>query len=101
MYEFFVNILIMKIDRQKRGVMNEKSLVNEVCDELGITQKELADKIGANSGTVKNWSSKNEVPLWAKKSIELLIENHHKDKFIDNFKEMLSFLQNEPRKLIM
>jgi DNA-binding XRE family transcriptional regulator len=47
--------------------MGGKELIDKVCNELNITQKELAEEIGANSGTVKNWKIKDEVPLWAKK----------------------------------
>ena len=54
--------------------MNKDNIVKNVCNDLSITQKELAELIGANEGTVRNWSSSNELPLWAKKSIEMLRE---------------------------
>jgi len=54
---------------------NERpSIVKDVCKELGITQKELADRIGVAEQTVRGWSSGKEIPDWALKSFEMLIE---------------------------
>ena len=41
------------------------NIVKQTCEELELTQKELAEKIGASEGTVRNWSSSNELPKWA------------------------------------
>jgi DNA-binding XRE family transcriptional regulator len=34
----------------------EENLVKKTCQELGITQKELAEKIGVNPRTVSVWN---------------------------------------------
>jgi transcriptional regulator with XRE-family HTH domain len=34
----------------------EENLVKKTCKELGITQKELAEKIGVSQQTITNWS---------------------------------------------
>ncbi len=73
--------------------MSDKNIVKEVCRELGITQKELAEKIGAAEATVRNWSAGKEVPTWAKKSIELLTENYKNKKIITTFKELQKLLK--------
>jgi DNA-binding XRE family transcriptional regulator len=80
--------------------MGGKELIDKVCNELNIKQKELAELIGANSGTVKNWKVKNEVPDWAEKSINLLIKNHKKDQIILNFEEVVSFLGAKHKDII-
>ncbi|EJF07625.1 putative transcriptional regulator [Thiovulum sp. ES] len=36
----------------------EENLVKKTCRELGITQKELAEKIGVNPKTISNWQTK-------------------------------------------
>ncbi len=36
---------------------SEKNLVKKTCRELGITQKELAERIGVSRQTVSDWSS--------------------------------------------
>jgi transcriptional regulator with XRE-family HTH domain len=38
-------------------VESEKNLVKKTCRELGITQKELAERIGVSRQTVSDWSS--------------------------------------------
>jgi transcriptional regulator with XRE-family HTH domain len=35
----------------------ETNLVKKTCQELGITQKELADKVGVSRQTISDWSS--------------------------------------------
>lgn len=52
----------------------EQNKVKEICKELGITQKELADIIGVNKDTVGNWSrGAIDTPKIAIKTFELLI----------------------------
>lgn len=58
------------------NTQNEQNLVKEVCSVLGITQKELADIIGIDDGTVRKWASgATKTPLWAENFIQILIEN--------------------------
>ncbi len=48
--------------------------VKNVCKQLGITQKELAERIGVNKDTVGNWArGAIGTPKWAIKLLELLI----------------------------
>jgi len=56
-------------------------IVKDVCKELGITQKELADKIGVNVSTVTTWTkAKTDIPPMALKCLELLrIEKKYND----------------------
>jgi len=53
--------------------MNE-NIVKKVCKELGITQKELAERMGVNDVTIRNWSSKGNIPEWGMKFMTLLSE---------------------------
>ena len=58
-----------------------ENIVKKVCKELGITQKELAEKMGVSEGTMRNWSSQNNPPEWAVKFMNLLLEYEEvKDK---------------------
>jgi DNA-binding XRE family transcriptional regulator len=69
--------------------MSEKqNIVKETAKELGMTQKELAEAIGAAEATVRNWSSGKEIPLWAIKSMELLRENNTNKEVIDTLKKL-------------
>jgi DNA-binding XRE family transcriptional regulator len=53
----------------------EENLVKKTCRELGITQKELAEKIGLSKQTVYDWSSeKTPIPNWGFNFMKLLKE---------------------------
>lgn len=56
-------------------MQDEENIIKKVCSELGITQKELAEKLGSHLTTVQKWIASNELPSMAQKSIELLQEN--------------------------
>ena len=68
----------------------QTNIVKRACKELGITQKELAEKLGASEGTVRNWSSSNELPQWAINFIEVLKENQKNKEIADTFKRLIS-----------
>jgi len=65
--------------------MAEENIVKQVCKELGITQKELAEKLGVHLTTVQKWAGTDEIPNNAKKSIELLMENYQLKKRLNKF----------------
>jgi len=71
----------------------DENIVKATCRELGVTQKELAESIGASEGTVRNWSSSNELPLWATKSIELLIENRNNREIAETIKKLITLVK--------
>ena len=53
--------------------MEKENIVKKTCKELGITQKELAERMGVAENTVGNWSRNIvEVPQYAIKMFELL-----------------------------
>jgi transcriptional regulator with XRE-family HTH domain len=59
----------------------EENLVKKTCKELGITQKELAERIGVTEKTVSSWArNKVELPKNFPRLIELLkIELSYKE----------------------
>ena len=73
--------------------MNKENIVKKVCKELGITQKELAEKIGVNDVTVRNWSSKNNPPEWAIKFMNLLLEYEKVKEKADKAKQIVKLLE--------
>lgn len=72
--------------------MSENNIVKRVCKELGVTQKELAEKIGVHEGTVRKWSSGETTPDWAAKFLDLIIENEKNKEIVLKFKEVLNLL---------
>jgi transcriptional regulator with XRE-family HTH domain len=71
-----------------RSEQKEDNLVKKTCKELGITQKELAEKIGISDRTVSNWAN-NRVEL--PKNFNRLIELIKTEK---NFKQIVSALKD-------
>lgn len=63
--------------------MNSENIVKRTCKELGITQKELAERMGVNDGTPAQWSSKGDIPETAKKFMLTLVENKHLKEKLD------------------
>lgn len=51
----------------------EQNIVKKVCAELGITQKELAEKFGISTSAISQWNE--DIPKTAQVALELLIEN--------------------------
>lgn len=67
--------------------LGEPNIVKVTCKELGITQKELADKLGIDDGTVRKWSSEpTKTPLWAQNFMSLILEHDKNIKAISAFK---------------
>jgi DNA-binding XRE family transcriptional regulator len=51
----------------------EENLVKKTCKELGINQKQLAEKIGVSRQTIYDWSSgKTPIPNWGHNFMLLL-----------------------------
>lgn len=71
---------------------SEINLVKQTCKELGVTQKELAERIGVSDGTVRNWSSKGDIPLNILNHFKLLVEHHNEVRFKNKFKELITLL---------
>lgn len=73
--------------------MEEQNIVKKVCAELGITQKELAEKLATSKATVERWSSTGEIPESSKKYLEILLENEELKKENQEIKKALSILK--------
>ncbi|MFV0481283.1 MAG: helix-turn-helix domain-containing protein [Campylobacteraceae bacterium] len=78
--------------------MSEKeNIVKLTCKELGITQKELAERIGVAEITISQWSrGVNKIPEWAITIFGLLSElkeYKNKDKAIQEAIKLLQTTQ--------
>lgn len=58
--------------------LGEPNIVKLTCKELGITQKELADKFGISTSAISQWGT--DIPKTAQVALELMIENHQLKK---------------------
>ncbi len=69
--------IIAWIDKYKEShsVSTGENIVKKVCTELEITQKELAEELGVDDGTVRKWSSAGKAPDMAERFMICLLEN--------------------------
>jgi len=70
----------------------KSNVVKEVCLELGITQKTLANILEIPEGTISSWAVKNEIPRLGKKAIEFYILNTKNQQIIDSYKNFVRLL---------
>jgi DNA-binding helix-turn-helix protein len=69
--------------------MSKKDLLhNIVCEKLGITRQELADKLGLSISTINSWSDEKRISKSAKLVMELMLENKELDDTIDKIKDV-------------
>jgi len=81
----------------EEGKMNSENtnIVKKVCKELGLTYRELGEKIGYGEGAIRNSATK-EVSEQMHKAIELYLETIELKKQL----ESTNFLKNALKDLI-
>ena len=59
----------------------DENIVKRTCKELGVNQKELAEKLEVSPASVSDWA-KGEIPKMTKLALELLCKNReYEEKF--------------------
>jgi predicted transcriptional regulator len=81
------------MDKMENQSQPEENLVKKTCRELGITQKELAERLGVNDGTPAQWNIKGNIPKWGEHFMNLMIENHHNKLIANSFKNLVVLSQ--------
>ena len=79
-----------KVKKQSKQKTN---IVKEICKQLSITQKQLAEVLEVPEGTVSSWAVKNEIPRLGKKAIEFYMQNQKNQKIVDSYKNFINLLQ--------
>ncbi|MFX4252026.1 helix-turn-helix domain-containing protein [Aliarcobacter butzleri] len=83
------------IERKKYSYStNNENIVKRVCAELGITQKELAEKLGIKEQSLRNMTSSNKITEQVEKTINLLIENNELKKQLTDYNILKEVLKN-------
>ena len=80
---------IKKIKKTKKSKTN---VVKEICKELNITQKNLAEILEVPEGTVSSWAVKNEIPRLGKKAIEFYMQSTKNQKIVDSYRSFMQLL---------
>jgi transcriptional regulator with XRE-family HTH domain len=71
----------------------EKNIVKQVCKELGLTYKQLGEKIGVKEGTLNKIASTGEISEQIQKAIELYLKTLELEKELNDFKEFKKFIR--------
>jgi len=77
----------------KKTKKAKSNVVKDVCKELNITQKNLAEILEVPEGTVSSWAVKNEIPRLGKKAIEFYILNVKNQKIVDSYRSFKELLE--------
>ena|GEM_PF-1115732 len=73
---------------------SEENLVKKTCKELGITQKELAERIGVTPQALSRWSRGSTIPKNIEVLLETMMELYQFKKAIPQLKEIKTTLDN-------
>ena len=77
----------------KKTKKKKTNVVKEICKELSITQKNLAEILEVPEGTVSSWAVKNEIPRLGKKAIEFYMLNVKNQKIVDSYRSFKQLLE--------
>ncbi|HEC1545085.1 TPA: transcriptional regulator, partial [Campylobacter upsaliensis] len=69
-------------------------MFKEVCNTLGMSRAELAEKLGLSKTTVDSWSDNSRISKTAKVALELMLENHKLRSIIKNFQDGFASLNS-------
>ena len=73
------------------GKLEMDNVVKKVCAELGITQRELAERLGVHITAVQKWvANANELPLQTQKVLELVLENYRLKTKVEKIEKIIS-----------
>jgi len=73
--------------------MSNENIVKKVCKELGLTYKELGERIGYSEGALKMAVQRNNVSPQMEKAIQLYLENLGLKKELEEFQELKKLLK--------
>ena len=71
----------------------EENIVKRVCKELGLTYKQLGEKIGVKEGTLNKVASTGEISEQIQKAIELYLKTLDLESELNEYKEFKNFIK--------
>ena len=82
------NNIIVRTKKKRKS-----NIIKEICKDLDITQKQLAEILEVPEGTVSSWAVKNEIPRLGKKAIEFYIDSKKNQEIVDSYRKFLSLVK--------
>jgi len=84
---------VISVTTVKKSKKRKSNVVKDICKELNITQKNLAEILEVPEGTVSSWAVKNEIPRLGKKAIEFYMLNIKNQKIVDSYRSFKELLE--------
>lgn len=72
----------------------DENIVKKACKELGITQRELAERIGMSADSLNTAVSNNKISKMAENSINLILENESLKNELKKYEILKEALKN-------
>ena len=69
------------------------NIIKRVCKELGLTYKELGEKIGYSEGAIKTAASTGKISEPLKKAIELYLKKEELENELQEYHQLKQFLK--------
>ena len=66
----------------------KQNIVKRACKELGITQRELAERIGMSADSLRTLSAKGQISMQTEAAINLVLENENLKRELENYKAL-------------
>jgi len=73
--------------------MQQDNIVKKVCKELGLTYKELGERIGYSEGAIKTAAASGKISEPMQKAIELYLKNLELEKELQEAKQIKETLK--------
>ena len=73
--------------------MKKENIVKKVCKELGLTYRELGERIGYSEGAIKTAAASGKISEPMQKAIELYLKNLELEKELEESKQLKQILQ--------
>lgn len=72
----------------------DENIVKKVCAQLGITQRELAEKIGMSADSLNNAVNQNKISKMAETAINLVLEVETLKKELSKYENLKNALKD-------
>lgn len=72
----------------------DENIVKKVCAQLGITQRELAERIGMSADSLNNAVNQNKISKMAETAINLVLEVETLKKELSKYENLKSALKD-------
>jgi DNA-binding XRE family transcriptional regulator len=68
----------------------EQNPIEQICEDLGVNQKKLAEIIGVSQNTVSTWKKESKTPSWTNRFFNILREKEECLKYKNQIESIVS-----------